>query len=79
MKRLQIFAFIVILVALTSFSHSFDAAESKTLNISIYIESYCKYSRKFVQEQLLPVFDIIEPNVNINYVPFGAAEVMRKL
>lgn len=56
------------------FSLTFSVFAQK-LNITIYFESYCKYSRQFIQEQLKPVYENIRGKTEINYVPFGAAEV----
>ena len=58
------------------FVFSFEI-DNKKDNVTIYIESYCKYSREFIEEQFKPVFSEIISEVNVNYVPFGAAEVFR--
>jgi Gamma interferon inducible lysosomal thiol reductase (GILT) len=55
-----------------------ESVKSPGLNISIYYESHCKYSRKFFQQQLRPIYSKIRSHVNLRFVPFGVAEV-RKL
>lgn len=52
-----------------------DETQNQKMNVSIYIEGHCKFSRKFIDEQLKPVYDNIKSIVNFKYVPFGAAEV----
>lgn len=48
------------------------------LNISIYYESKCNFSRQFIQEKLKPIYNKIKSDVNIKYVPFGVSEVSEK-
>jgi len=51
------------------------ALNDTKLNITVYFESYCKLSRKFMQQQLKPVYADIKDQVNFKFIPWGAAEV----
>lgn len=49
--------------------------ESSRLNMTVFIESKCKFSKKFIQEQLQPIYDEIKDKINIKFVTFALSEV----
>lgn len=52
-----------------------DMRNSSVLEMTIYFESYCRFSKQFMQQQLKPIYDDIKHNVTLKFVPFGFAEV----
>jgi len=49
--------------------------ESSRLNMTVYIESLCKFSKEFIQNQLRPIYDEIKEKINIKFVTFALMEV----
>ena len=54
---------------------NFAVDESSRLNMTIYIESLCKFSKEFIQQQLKPIYDEIKEKINIKFVTFALMEV----
>ncbi|XP_070495137.1 GILT-like protein 2 [Chironomus tepperi] len=48
--------------------------QSSRLNMTVYIESLCKFSKEFVQNQLRPIYDEIKEQINIKFVSFALME-----
>ncbi|KAL7014674.1 hypothetical protein ACKWTF_016054 [Chironomus riparius] len=48
--------------------------EASRLNMTIYIESLCKFSKEFIQQQLKPIYDEIKEKINIKFVTFALME-----
>lgn len=61
--------------ALLSLASAFNSTDFSKLNVSIYLESYCQFSRQFMQKQLKPAYGKIKSLVNIKFIPFGGSEV----
>jgi Gamma interferon inducible lysosomal thiol reductase (GILT) len=68
---------VCLLCALVLFLRSTETVNSSRLDISIYYESYCRYSREFFEQQLRPIYSEIRADVNLKFVPFGLAEVSK--
>jgi hypothetical protein len=49
---------------------------SSRLNMTVYIESLCKFSKEFIQQQLNPIYDEIKEKINIKFVTFALMEVI---
>lgn len=50
-------------------------AEIPELNVEIYIESECKYSKIFIQEQVKPAYEHIKnESVRLTFIPFGKSQ-----
>jgi hypothetical protein len=47
------------------------ASQADKLKIDVFIESQCKYSRKFLQDQVKPNYEQIKNDVVIAFIPFG--------
>lgn len=50
--------------------------ENAKLNMTIYIESLCKFSKIFIHKQLRPIYDDIKDQVNVKFVTFALSEVI---
>lgn len=46
-------------------------SENPKLNVDIYFESECKYSKIFFQQQVKPVYELIKESVRLTFIPFG--------
>ena len=55
---------------------NFTMNETSRLNMTIYIESLCKFSKEFIQNQLRPIYDEIKEKINIKFVTFALMEVI---
>ena len=50
-------------------------SEIPKLNVEIYIESECKYSKLFIQEQVKPAYEHIKnESVRLTFIPFGKSQ-----
>lgn len=50
-------------------------AASTALNVEIFIESECKYSKIFIQEQIAPAYKILKnETVQLTFIPFGKSQ-----
>ncbi|CAH1373922.1 GILT-like protein 1 [Tenebrio molitor] len=63
---------VVLLVALITITAS---AEAKSLNVTVYYESLCPDSKKFITTQLYPSYELISDYLNVEFIPFGNAKV----
>lgn len=44
------------------------------ITVSVYYEALCPDSRQFILEQLLPAYELISNNINLDLVPYGKAD-----
>jgi hypothetical protein len=47
------------------------------LKMTVYIESRCVFSRKFINQQLLPIYDDFKGQIHLEFVTFALAEVRK--
>ena len=48
---------------------------SAQLSLDIYYESLCPDSTRFISKQLGPMYEVLGSDVNVNFNPYGFAEV----
>ncbi|XP_065211094.1 GILT-like protein 1 [Planococcus citri] len=53
-----------------------DYQEAQKVNVSIFYESLCPDSVKFITAKFYPIYGYLRPHVNLHLVPFGKAEVI---
>ena len=46
------------------------------VKVSLYYESLCPYSARYISEQLYPIYRWLGRRIELDYVPFGNAEMM---
>lgn len=52
----------------------FVAAENEPIKLTLYYETLCPDTRKFVLDELVPTYNSsFQPSINLNLVPFGNA------
>lgn len=56
----------------------FAYIKAEKLKVEIYIESECKYSKKFIQEQIFPFYDELKEKVDLIFIPFGKSRSVLK-
>lgn len=47
------------------------------VNVTLYYESLCPYSRLFLTQKLLPTSTLLADIMEVNLVPYGNARVIR--
>ncbi|CAG2103650.1 unnamed protein product [Medioppia subpectinata] len=59
------------------FEETIECEETLVTNnrISVYYESICPDSRRFILNQLIPTYDKLSPYVDVDLIPFGNANV----
>lgn len=55
------------------FAIVFEGKCTDVLNITVYYESECPYSKNFFQTQLKPSYNLLKDLVHMTYVPYGKA------
>jgi len=65
MNLLNFVAFVILAI-----STSCKSAEQK-IRIDLYYESLCIYSKRFISENLKPIYEEIKDVIDIHYIPFG--------
>ena len=58
---------------------SFVSLCSAQLSLDIYYESLCPDSTRFISHQLGPMYEALGSDVNVNFNPYGFAEVKADL
>ncbi|CAG2167806.1 unnamed protein product [Oppiella nova] len=66
--------FLVFLMFLFHFILTIDSHHTNN-RISVYYESICPDSRRFILNQLIPTYEKLSPYVDIDLIPFGNANV----
>lgn len=69
-KILFLFIFVILFNTISCLQYN--------LKVSIYYESLCQDSTKFLVDQFKPAYPILSKYINVDFIPYGKADV-RKL
>lgn len=71
MKFIGILSVFVIVAILSSTSQAYSTDEK--LVVEIFIESFCKYSKKFITQTFGPVYASVKDKIDVEFYPYGKA------